>query len=204
MNNPHGQYRRPRPHLIDQAPAPRMFSRWQLLAGSAALLTLAMLLILAIAPRSARAPSPEQDAAQVHLDAAKTLAGDCTLLQQMTYAPCGHRITRRLALPAELTGKTLPDLSIAYDGWQISSFTPAEVHMSRTFSIFCPQHTVLLPDEGGMLCAWQNKYGDALALVRQLDTSVGEMPDSVQDELRRGKGFDSLEELEKWLESAGS
>ena len=89
-------------------------------------------------------------------------------------------------------------------GWQVTAFSPDAVEMERTFAICCPQHIVLLPDDGGMLCAWQNRYGDALSLVKELGEPVGEMPDGVQEELRRGKAFDSLGALEKWLEGAGS
>ena len=202
MPDRNDQYRRPRPHFT--AEEPRLITRWQLLAGSAAMLGLALLLILALVPLQAQAPDITPDTAQVHQDAAQALAEDCAVLQQLTYAPCGHRVTRRLALPAELVGKGLTELSAAYDGWQITAFAPAEVSMSRTFAIFCPQHTVLLPDESGMLCAWQNKYGDALALVKELGVAASELPDSAQDEARQGKGFDSPEALEKWLESVES
>ena len=36
------------------------------------------------------------------------------------------------------------------------------------------------------------------------DWSVKDLPESLQEELRQGKGFDSVEELERWLENAES
>lgn len=199
------QYRRAQHHPDDQPIDVRpTVDRRQLLRGSAMLLGLAMLMILGLMPRSAQAPIPESDSAQVHLDAAQTLRADCAVVQHMTYTPCRHSLTRRQALPAELSGKGRDALTAAYDAWQITAFSPAEVVMERHMDLFCPQHRVLMPDEGGMLCVWENRYGDALARVSELGIAVSELPESVQDEVRRGKGFDSQDALEKWLESVES
>lgn len=205
FDEPNDQYRRPQSHqpdeMIDVRPT---VDRRQLLTGSAMLLGLALLMILALVPLRADAPAAEPDAAQAHTAADQTLSAECAIIQHMTYTPCGHQMTRRQSLPAELSGKTRTDLAAAYDTWQVTAFSPTEVRMEQSLDMFCPDHVVLKPDESGMLCIWQNRYGDALALVKELGVAVGEMPDSVQDELRRGKGFDTREALEKWLESAES
>ena len=204
FNDQNSPYRRPRPHFSadEQAIRPAV-DRRQLLLGSALLMGLALLMILAMIPlRASDATDPGAELAS--LDAAQGLNADCAVVQQMTYSPCGHSVTRRQALPAELAGKQRSDLERAYDAWQVTAFSPTEVAMVRTLDMYCPQHVVLMPDESGMLCIWQNRYGDALALVKELGAAVGEMPDSVQDEVRQGKGFDTQEALEKWLESAES
>lgn len=198
-NEINGQYRRPRAHFPVDRTLPSVRPR-SLLTGSALLLCLALLMALAMIPLR----TGEPDAAETLRDTGKALSAECAVTQQMTYAPCGHRVTRRIPLPAELTGKTLTDLTTAYEGWQVTSYAPDAVEMERTFPIHCPQHIVLQPDESGMLCAWQNKYGDALSLVKTLDVAVNELPESIQDEVRRGKAFDALEALEKWLEGAAS
>lgn len=205
MNDPHEPYRRPRPHFSDEKLDVRpTVDRRQLLTGSAMLLGLALLMILGLAPRSAQAPDEHTDTAQVVVDAAQTLAADCQVVQHLTFTPCGHQMTRRQTLPAELAGKTREALAAAYDAWQVTAFAPSEVVMEQALDLHCPEHVVLMPDEGGMLCIWQNRYGDALALVKELGAAVSELPDSVQDEVRQGKGFDSQEALEKWLESVES
>ena len=71
-------------------------------------------------------------------------------------------------------------------------------------NLYCPDHMVLMPNETGVLCVFQNKYGDALALVEELKTEVSALPSAMQEEVRRGIGFTSLAELEQWLESAES
>lgn len=199
-----GQYRRPRPHFSDEKADIRpTVDRRQLLTGSAMLVGMALLLFTALMPKSTVDDSiPET--AQVRSDAQMTTAADCQIIQHMTYAPCGHDLTRRQVIPTELAGQNREALAAAYDTWQITSFASAEVVMEQTLSLYCPEHVVLMPDEGGMLCIFQNKYGNALALVKELDLLLTELPDNVQQTVRQGKGFQTIEELEKWLEGADS
>lgn len=200
-----GQYRRPQPHFSDEKVEIRpTIDRRQLLTGGAMLLGLALLLIVALAPKSTVDDSVQPEAAQVRSDAQQTTNADCQLIQHMTFAPCGHDLTRRQTIPQELAGKNREAVSAAYDTWQITSFASAEVVMEQTLSLYCPEHVVLMPDEGGMLCIFQNRYGDALALVKELDLLLSELPDDVQQAVRSGKGFSTIEELEKWLEGADS
>jgi len=199
-----GQYRRPRPHFSDEKADIRpTIDRRQLLTGGAMLLGMALLLIVALVPKSTVDDTLPQSA-QVRSDTQMTTNADCQIIQHMTYSPCGHDLTRRQVIPTDLAGKNRETLSAAYDAWQITSFASAEVVMEQTLSLYCPEHVVLMPDEGGMLCIFQNKYGDALALVKELDLLLSELPDSVQQTVRQGKGFSNIEELEKWLEGADS
>ena len=199
-----GQYRRPQPHFSDEKADIRpTVDRRQLLTGGAMLLGLALLLIVALVPKGTVDDQPPA-AAQVRSDAQLTANADCQLIQHMTYTPCGHSLTRRMTIPAELAGQTREALSAAYDAWQITSFASAEVVMEQALPFYCPDHVVLMPDEGGMLCVFQNKYGDALALVKELNLLISELPDDVQQTVRQGKGFDTMEALEKWLEGADS
>ena len=198
-----GQYRRPHPHFTMEENTIRpTIDRRQLLSGTAMLLGLALLLIVALVPKGTVDDMP--DAAQVRTDVQQTTSADCQIIQHMTYAPCGHDLTRRQTIPQELTGKGREAVSAAYDAWQITSFASAEVVMEQTLPLYCPEHVVLLPDESGMLCIFQNKYDDALALVKELDLLLSELPDDVQQLIRKGKGFSTIEELEKWLEGADS
>ena len=199
-----GQYRRPRPHLSDEPADIRpTVDRRQLLTGGAMLVGMALLLIVALTPKST-VDDTLPETAQVRSDAQLTTNTDCQIIQHMTYTPCGHELTRRQVIPAELAGQNREAIAAAYDAWQITSFASAEVAMEQKLSLYCPEHVVLMPDEGGMLCVFQNKYGDALALLKELDLLLTELPDDVQQTVREGKGFSTIEELEQWLEGADS
>lgn len=164
---------------------------------------MALLLTLGLMPTQAQAPD-EADTAQVGSGAVVTLSESSQVIQHMTYLPCGHSITRRQGVPPELTGKSRADVEAAYDLWQVTSFSSAEVEMEQALNLFCPDHVVLMPDESGQLCIWQNRYGDALALVRELNVPIADLPDAYQEMLRPGKGFSTQEDLEKWIESVES
>ena len=101
-------------------------------------------------------------------------------------------------------GMTKDELAAKYDQWVITSFSPAQVSMERALALYCPEHVVLMPDESGQLCIFRNRYGDALALVRELGVPLSDLPDDVQEEVRPGLGFDDEVTLEKWLESVQS
>ena len=163
---------------------------------------MALLLIVGLTPRTAAAPDVDlPDTALVGADTAVTLAETCQLVQHLTYAPCGHELTRRQALPPELVGQGRAALEAAYDLWQVTSFAPEEVVMAQALPMYCPEHVILMPDESGMLCVFKNRYGDALAMVRELNIPLSELPDDLQEDLRSGKGFDTEEDLDLWLES---
>ena len=181
-----------------------MLNGRQLLLGLGTLGILAVLLAVGLAPEESAGPGPEPSAAQVDTAVGVTLSADCQVVQHLTYTPCGHELTRRQPLPQELVGKGREEAEAAYDAWQITSFSAAELVMEQTLDLYCPEHQVLMPDASGVLCIFENRYGDALALVRSLDTPLSSLPESLQEELRQGKGFDSVEELERWLENAES
>ena len=114
------------------------------------------------------------------------------------------KTARTLTISDNGIGMTKDELAAKYDQWVITSFSPAQVSMERALALYCPEHVVLMPDESGQLCIFRNRYGDALALVRELGVPLSDLPDDVQEEVRPGLGFDDEVTLEKWLESVQS
>lgn len=172
-----------------------------LMLTAAAILLFALLLILV--------PSSTQDDAllapdqPVSQDATKA-GSDCAITQTIRYDRCGHEITRRQIAPMEVAGKTMSEVEPLYADWTITEFAANEIKMNRSLALYCPDHVVLMPDGTGMLCVFQNTYGDALGLVRELGTPFDSLSSAMQEEVRPGLGFSSLSELESWLESAES
>lgn len=171
------------------------------------LMSVAVLLVIAAAtlllPSSSPAPAPEEAQRAAAGEQVKVAEG-AELMQTLTYTRCEHVVTRRVTAPVELYGKTLDEVQALYPEWKITEFAPKEVRMEQQPDLFCPDHMVLMPNSAGMLCVFENKYGDALALVNELETDVHSLPAAIQEELRDGVGFSSLIELEQWLESVES
>ncbi len=176
------------------------FSTKPLLGLIAALAVLAAALLL-LAPQSAPdAPPPGQAAAQQD----ETLRQDAEMMQKLTYARCGHVVEKRVTLPRELHGATRERAQALYPDWQLTEFGASKLAMERALELYCPAHKVLLPDGMGMLCIFENKYGDAYARVDETGVELRGLPAALQEEVRLGLGFDDLHELESWLESAES
>ena len=136
--------------------------------------------------------------------ARETVEENCQLIQTLRYARCGHEVVRRLQADKEYKGCTLAQMQQAFAEWDITSFSPAEIEMSRTLQLFCPDHRVVLPDGAGVLGIYENKYGDGYALRTQLDIPLSALPETVRETAHLGVGFATETEIESWLETLES
>ena len=165
--------------------------------GVMALLAAAILLL------TPSAATDELPPAQVAADAVTPQEG-CELIQTLDYARCGHTVVRRATAPVEIYGQPLEEVQTLYPTWQITEFGAKQVKMEQRLQLFCPDHMVLMPDSAGMLCVFENRYGDALALVSELNIAVKDLPAAAQEEVEMGLGFSTAEDMEMWLESVES
>lgn len=134
----------------------------------------------------------------------ETVEEGCQLIQTLRYARCGHEVVRRVQADTEYKGCTLQQMQEAYAEWDITSFSPVEIEMSRTLTIYCPDHLVVLPDGAGVLGVYENRYGDGYALRTQLDIPISDLPENVRESVHLGVAFDRAEEIESWLETLES
>ena len=133
--------------------------------------------------------------------ARETVEENCALVQTLRYARCGHEAVRRVQADKEYKGCTLQQMQQAYEEWDITSFSPAEIEMSRTLPLYCPQHLVVMPDGAGVLGVYENKYGEGYALRTQLDIPLAALPENLRESVHLGMGFGGEEEIERWLET---
>ena len=157
---------------------------------------------LLLTPSSAADDMPSAEAAGQ--SGIATPQEGCELWQTFSYTPCGHTVVRRLTAPVEIYGQPLDGVEALYPAWRITEFGAKQIKMEQQLQMYCPDHMVLMPDGAGLLCVFQNKYGDALALVNELNIPVKSLPAAAQEEVAMGLGFSTPEELEMWLESVES
>ncbi len=157
------------------------------------------------------APKTVPDAPQIaaenvteSLSQSERLENGAVFSQTLTYLPCTHVVQRRIDAPQTLLGLDRTGLEKALPDYRITAFGSKEVVMQREMSMFCPDHWVLMPDEQGELCIWQNLMGEEMVRVRALGLGAEDVPESEQNAVRAGKPFESSEELEGWLESIDS
>ena len=178
------------------------------LKSTAALVICAAVLLLLIAGAFAMQrrgdAAPEEELRQVGGADTVRVSEGAELMQTFTYTRCAHTVTRRVTAPVEVWGKTLEEVEPLYPEWQITDFSAGEIAMAQRPDLFCPAHLVLMTGENGKLCVYRNKYGDALAQEKQLETDASTLPAAVQEELAVGIGFGTEEALAGWLENMES
>ncbi len=190
--------------------------RW----GAAAVLVVAMLIVWAPlsdwltsqpapqplatrAPQATVAPTEEAEARPI-LAQGTALAQGALLNQTLTYAACGHVVQRRVDAPAECIGMDRVALERLLTDYRVTAFSAAEVAMQRELTLYCPAHWVVKPDDLGELCIWQNQLGEHMDQLTQLGFGVEDLPEGEREAVRRGKAFDSQQDMESWLENIQS
>ena len=134
----------------------------------------------------------------------QTVEENCELLQTVHYSRCGHEVTRRIRADKEYRGATLKQIQEAFPDWSVTSFSSAEIVMSCTLKLYCPDHLVVMPDGAGVLGVYTNAYGDGYALEKQLEVPVGDLTEDAMESVHLGLAFASMEEIESWLETLES
>jgi len=126
----------------------------------------------------------------------------------ITYAPCGHSVQRREALPARLAGLTRTalqkEIAGVIPGAQVTGFSGAEVDAAQSLDIPCPLHWMLAAGEDGLLCVMQNLSGEEMQTVRQTDIPLSRAPQEQRQELLSGMVFDDVQAMEGYLENLSS
>lgn len=184
------------------------------------LIAAVLALILCLLPMDAREeaqPAPLADLPQeppkiesmpAGADLSERTEAGCYLHETLFYAPCGHSVQRREALPSQLTGLTRAalesEIGDVIPGAAVTGFSSKEVDVSRSLDIPCPLHWVLRGGEDGMLHVYQNRTSQALTLVRSTDVPLARVSESEQQELLEGRIFDDVQSLEGYLESMSS
>lgn len=183
--------------------------RWPYRFLAAAALIALLLCLLPV-----QADAPERQTAQENAqpqgiatgaDLSERTGSGCLLHQTLWYAPCGHSVQRRAALPAALVGLSraalTAQLPAALPGATLTGFSAQEVDVSVQLSIPCPLHWVLRTGRDGCLAVLQNRSGDALETVRTTGLRADSLSEDAQAELAEGLLFDDVQMLEGYLES---
>ena len=141
-------------------------------------------------------------------DLSERTGSGCYLHRTLYYAPCGHSVQRREALPAQLTGLSRQalekEIAGVIPGAAVTGFSATEVDAALSVDMPCPLHWVLRGGEDGMLCVMQNLSGEAMEVVRRTDIPIREVPQEERAALVQGRMFDDVQAMEGYLESLSS
>ena len=125
---------------------------------------------------------------------------NCGVVQTMLFSRCGHSVTRRVSASEGVVGMDFGAIQRYYDAWQIDSFSPVNIEMSREIDLFCPLHWVICCNEAGEIVLCRNRYGDGMAMAKAFPAfTLERLTEDERTKIRQGIGFDSEEEAEAWL-----
>jgi len=156
---------------------------------------------------AAQTAAPAKDY-PVGADLSERTSAGCYLHRTLYYAPCGHSVQSRSALPVQLAGmsRKLLEQEIAgvIPGAAVTGFSSSEVDIAVSMDIPCPLHWVLRAGDDGLLHVLQNRNGEALETVRSTDIPLERVGQEEQQAMREGRMFDDVQALEGYLESLSS
>lgn len=151
---------------------------------------------------------PQLQGVAAGADLSERTQSGCALHRTLYYAPCGHSVQRREALPAALVGLSRSAMETELDGVipgaKITGFSAQEVDIAVQADIPCPLHWVLAVGESGLLEVRQNVTGETLDVVRTTDLRADALTDEAREELQEGMMFDDVQTLEGYLENLSS
>lgn len=142
-------------------------------------------------------PAQEPPAAQVAQMGEETVSPSAKVLWRYHMA-CGHVVEREDAQPA--IGKTQAELEAAYGPGSVTSFGADAVVLELESAAYCPDHYVLKLENGALTV---RKTGDDLQEEILLTLDVTLPPDAAA-ECEKGLCFDSLEDINVYLEGLDS
>lgn len=122
----------------------------------------------------------------------------------MYYTLCGHKVITREPAGIELIDKSREEVAKLFPDMTISSFSPDCVTVEQSVPLRCAQHFILKRNESG-LSVYQT---DAATLevneVASFPMDVENLPNDIQQMLSDGMVFETLGEIEAYLEDLDS
>ncbi len=117
---------------------------------------------------------------------------------------CGH-VIEKLQTGGPLTGSRLEDITKKYPDARVLEFDEAHVVITRELERYCPRHYILFIDDNNKLCILHTDEADfEKEVVTTLTYDVSALPEEVLLLLKEGMSFESLEEINLYLEDAES
>lgn len=121
-----------------------------------------------------------------------------------TFLLCGHTREKH-ETGGELTGYTLEDITEKYPDARVLELSAERAVIERELERYCPDHVALFVDGAGNLCISQTEETDFEAeKVTTLNYDISDLPEDVISQLEEGIVFDSLEQVNAYLEDAES
>lgn len=129
----------------------------------------------------------------------KKTSPNCAIILKKYYTKCGHTLTEYTNLPNDLVNSTEEDIQEVYQGWNIESFEPNQITLSRSIESECGEHYIIR-DENGKVAIYRVLENGTEELYENTEISTEYLPDADKDNMKTGIRANGKEELNQVLE----
>lgn len=129
----------------------------------------------------------------------KKTSPNCAIILKKYYTKCGHTLTEYTNLPNDLVNSTEEDIQEVYQGWNIESFEPNQITLSRSIESECGEHYIIR-DENGKVAIYRILENGTEELYENTEISTEYLPDADKDNMKTGIRANGKEELNQVLE----
>lgn len=129
----------------------------------------------------------------------KKTSPNCAIILKKYYTKCGHTLTEYTNLPNDLVNSTEEDIQEVYQGWNIESFEPNQITLSRSIESECGEHYIIR-DENEKVAIYRILENGTEELYENTEISTEYLPDADKDNMKTGIRANGKEELNQVLE----
>jgi len=130
------------------------------------------------------------------------LSEDAMIVEVLRFSKCGHEVVSRRPADESEKGMALEEFKNNFPGWSMMLFEQ-HVQLVGQLDQYCPRHYMLLKVGQGVYAYNNRRRTERMELVKKLDIDAALM-EQHHPQVNEGMIFDSLDELEMFLESFGS
>lgn len=129
---------------------------------------------------------------------------DTEVTMRYTFLLCGHTLEQHQT-GGPLIGNTLEDITTSFPDARVQELNGKRAIIERELERYCPAHILLFLDGAGNLCISHTDETDyEKDVVTTLTYDVSGLPEEVISLLEEGMVFDSLEQVNAYLEDVES
>ncbi len=124
-----------------------------------------------------------------------------TVFWDYEYKMCCHHIYISCEVDESMAGLTFSQLQKEYPNVRIVSFDTKELSLKMSFDCYCPNHYILKHYRDELAVSRTILGTDDQEICLEIPIRFDNIPEDEKKVLETGKLFDSLEEIEEYVES---
>lgn len=141
----------------------------------------------------------DPEAVEAMADDNQVLLANSDVKWEYYYIKCFHTEYIEAKADKNMIGKTGKEIATLYNA-QLVSFQSNKIVLRKEINYYCPNHFILKKD-GEKISIYKPKSGSSdLELIKNTGFSFASLNDNLKKEVENGKVFDTLEDIEYFLE----